>query len=148
MRAISLWQPWATAIVLGRKTIETRSWFTPYRGPIAIHAAKRPLDVEELLLCSELGMPQTGHAFGAVVAIADLISCMRTEGLAPSIEDRAWGNFTPGRYGWVLANVRPLTPPVPARGMQGLWNWDGDAPEAEPAAERQLALPTRPDGGA
>ena len=41
MRAISLWQPWATAIAVGVKQIETRHWKTDYRGPIAIHAAKR-----------------------------------------------------------------------------------------------------------
>lgn len=40
MRALSLWQPWATFIADGWKKVETRSWTTPYRGPIAIHAAK------------------------------------------------------------------------------------------------------------
>lgn len=30
------------------------------------------------------------------------------------------GDFTPGRYAWLLANVRPITP-VPAKGKQGLW---------------------------
>ena len=41
MRALSLWQPWASGIALGAKRIETRSWSTPYRVPIAIHAAKK-----------------------------------------------------------------------------------------------------------
>ena len=50
MKAISLWQPWASLCVLpgpnGRavKTIETRSWPTKYRGPLAVHAAKREPD--------------------------------------------------------------------------------------------------------
>lgn len=38
MRAITLWQPWASLIAIGAKTIETRSWSTAYRGPLAIHA--------------------------------------------------------------------------------------------------------------
>jgi hypothetical protein len=41
MKAISLWQPWATLVAIGAKTIETRGWSTSYRGPIAIHAAKK-----------------------------------------------------------------------------------------------------------
>lgn len=41
MRAISLWQPWASLVVLGAKKIETRHWSTNYRGPLLIHAAKR-----------------------------------------------------------------------------------------------------------
>jgi hypothetical protein len=41
MKAITLWQPWASFVGLGVKTIETRSWSTRYRGPLAIHAGSR-----------------------------------------------------------------------------------------------------------
>ena len=40
MRVLSLTQPWATLVAIGAKQIETRSWGTSYRGPLAIHAAK------------------------------------------------------------------------------------------------------------
>lgn len=40
MKALTLTQPWATLIAIGAKRIETRSWGTPFRGRIAIHAAK------------------------------------------------------------------------------------------------------------
>ena len=40
IKAISLWQPWASLIVCGAKEIETRSWSTKVRGTVAIHAAK------------------------------------------------------------------------------------------------------------
>lgn len=40
MKAITLTQPWATLVAIGAKKIETRSWKTGYRGPLAIHAAK------------------------------------------------------------------------------------------------------------
>lgn len=39
IKTISLKQPWATLLVLGVKTIETRSWASAYRGPLAIHAS-------------------------------------------------------------------------------------------------------------
>ena len=41
MKALSLWQPHALAIGLELKPWETRGWSTDYRGPVAIHAAKR-----------------------------------------------------------------------------------------------------------
>lgn len=53
MRAISLWQPWASAIALGSKRIETRSWSTSYRGPLAIHAAKSWTNVQKLFAATE-----------------------------------------------------------------------------------------------
>lgn len=40
MKALTLWQPWATLVAIGAKRIETRSWQTAHRGPLAIHAAK------------------------------------------------------------------------------------------------------------
>lgn len=43
MKAITIWQPWASLLAHGMKQYETRSWATKYRGPIAIHAAKRPV---------------------------------------------------------------------------------------------------------
>lgn len=50
MLALSLWQPWASALFAARtlhddavrlKTNETRSWSTSYRGPVLICAAHR-----------------------------------------------------------------------------------------------------------
>jgi len=39
VRTLTLTQPWATLVVAGCKLVETRSWATAYRGPLAIHAA-------------------------------------------------------------------------------------------------------------
>lgn len=41
-----------------------------------------------------------------------------------SPQEYIFGNFTPGRYAWEFANMKMLAEPVPAKGMQGLWNWD------------------------
>jgi hypothetical protein len=38
--ALFLTEPWASLVALGEKRTETRSRHTPYRGPLAIHAAK------------------------------------------------------------------------------------------------------------
>jgi activating signal cointegrator 1 len=36
-------------------------------------------------------------------------------------DQRPFGDFTPGRWAWLLDDIRPLPEPVPARGRQGLW---------------------------
>ena len=47
MRALSLWQPHAQAIMLGIKPYETRGWSTDHRRPLAIHAAKKVFDYRD-----------------------------------------------------------------------------------------------------
>lgn len=35
-----------------------------------------------------------------------------------------YGDFRPGRWAWLLSDVKPLAEPIPVRGRQGLWNWE------------------------
>jgi len=131
MKAISLWQPWATGIALGVKLIETRHWSTSYRGEIAIHAAKRWYADQRAFAESEraLGTIGFGLPFGAIVAIATLKDVKRTEQLVDHLseqEDR-WGNYAQRRFGWIFADVRPVgNLGVPCVGRQGIWTLDGD----------------------
>ncbi len=129
MKAVSLWQPWASLMAAGLKTIETRDWPTRYRGPLAIHAAKRPMSGDEkYLLCDwmnegllPLSWSDFCFPFGAILAIVDLIACVRVEQVTPSRLNEAFGNYAPGRWAWITRNLRPLARPVPWRGMQGLF---------------------------
>jgi len=124
VKAISLWQPWASAIALGHKRIETRHWTTNYRGPIAIHAAKRFQRDQRVFAATErtLGRMPARLPFGAIVAIAYLDEIVPTEQLAPSPIERMYGDYSPGRYGWVLESIRALAEPIPFIGRQGLFN--------------------------
>ena len=141
IRALSITQPWASLIALGAKSIETRSWATGYRGPLAIHATKGfPRRALECCLDepfrSALWAASVRSADhlprGKVVAIAELVDVRRITTpkslrYVLSANEVAFGDFTPGRYAWVLANVQPLPEPIPARGMQRLWRWDAPA---------------------
>ncbi len=40
IKALSLRQPYAELVVIGKKSIELRTWSTKYRGEFLIHAAK------------------------------------------------------------------------------------------------------------
>jgi activating signal cointegrator 1 len=138
VRAISLWQPWAAGVALRLKRFETRHWKTPYRGPLAIHAAKRPAEDGDALIllrgwCAEQGVElQSVMHFGAVVAVADLAAIVEITGdVGPIIErgssyEYAMGNYTPGRFAWELRDVERLATPIPFRGHQALF----DVPDA------------------
>lgn len=134
MKAISLWQPWATLVSLGAKQYETRHWTTRYRGPLAIHAAKkRDREVMRyffqepfLSVLRAAGIPTfSALPLGAIVAIVDLTAIYDAAKLAPKIseQERAFGNYAAGRYAWRLENIRMITP-IPFKGMQGLFEWE------------------------
>ncbi len=131
MKALSLWQPWASLMAAGFKKIETRDWPTRYRGPLAIHAAKRPLgraerDLIEEWLEADLGISLQMAAgimpFGALLCVVQLYGCVRTEVCTLDMEcEREFGNYAPGRWAWLTAGLRALPQPIPYRGAQGLF---------------------------
>lgn len=129
MKAVTLWQPWASLIVVGAKRIETRNWATRYRGEIAIHAAQK-WNRELMAIAAECRC-WTGDPgllpLGAVVATARLTDCLPTESpeLAHILTEQEvrLGDYSAGRFAWVLEDVQPLPVPVFCSGAQGLWNW-------------------------
>ncbi len=169
MKALTLTQPWATLVAIGAKKIETRSWPTNYRGPLAIHAAKRfPEEAQHLcfrepfrkILIAQYSFMQQGeiylgkHKFplGYVIAIGELVQCVqitetiqefinfdpkifgkllvvspgdKTTIIIPPVGDEYYfGDYTPGRFAWILANIELLPEPILAKGKLGLWEWD------------------------
>lgn len=96
MKAITLWQPWASLIACGAKKFETRSWATRHRGLIAIHAGKQEWhltlfqgrrDIQEAIIFAFGGTPnhERGSAVGgnfnlprgAIIATAELVGCYK-----------------------------------------------------------------------
>lgn len=186
MKCLSLWQPWATLIAIGAKQVETRSWRTRYRGPIAIHAAKVWTQQLETL-CSlhstinaclrsddeirrrMFGPPAEDRLqvartlpLGCIVAVARLDMCLPTPRAAPDSGETftvfdprrlpdadpgtyaitptecLLGDYAPGRYAWVLRDVRRLTTPIPCQGKQGLFAVSSEI-------ERAIRLDTMPE---
>jgi hypothetical protein len=147
MKAISLWQPWASFIAIGVKPYETRSWRPPSSligDRIAIHAAKRcPTDedrewarrhgIDELplgsIVCTALlvGAYQCGPIIGRHAQISDeVLGSAKLDGVALTRSGVAvdeFGDYAAGRWAWLMTDVLPYYPTVPARGAQGIWNW-------------------------
>ena len=67
--------------------------------------------------------------YGALVTRCTLVDVIRTEYAQVSEQERQWGDFTPGRWAWRLADVVPITPPIPWRGERGLFDVDANALE-------------------
>lgn len=146
MKALSLWQPWATLIALGAKKIETRSWKTDYRGPLAIHAAKNDSGKLYAAYAPFHSVLRAAGYYGwhslprgVVVATCQLLDCVSirldSSGWQAAFnlgtweltdQERAFGDYTPGRYAWLLADVKPLPTPIPMRGAQGLFELPGE----------------------
>lgn len=136
MRALTLRQPWATLVAIGAKQIETRSWSTSYRGPLAIHAAKQFFK-SDLRHCYQRhilnALIEAGYdphlaifrlPTGVVIATCTLIAMVRiTNTNAPGEPELSFGNYTPGHWAWFLHGIKRL-PEIPARGALSLWNWE------------------------
>ncbi len=134
MKALTLWQPWATLVAVGAKTFETRSWSTRYRGELAIHAAKRKpkfgtLGFRNLVerVLKDLGFT-SGFPLGVIVATCELTKVSPVESLYHDLQgmplEDAFGDWSNGRFAWQLGNIKMLEVPIPARGSQGFWMWN------------------------
>lgn len=151
--ALTLWQPWACAIECGFKTRETRAFPPPPRmvgKRIAIHAAARKQQARDMDAA-------TSHAFdeafdhcgwfhslplGVIVCTAVLASAARVEDVEPD----PFGDYTrgAGRWAWMLDDIRPIEPHIPAKGRQMI-GWPWEVPEN---VARALAAETEAGEGA
>lgn len=144
MKAISLWQPWASLIAIGAKPFETRDWAPPKSligQRIAIHAAKKPVapiartldDETHASISRALGvawLPDAKLPLGAIVCTAVLTEVAQVDDREcfqfPSSPDvfsfpDAFGNYSSGRWIWRFERVRPIEHPIPIRGSQGFF---------------------------
>lgn len=127
MKALSMTQPWAQAVFLGLKHYETRSWYTNYRGPLLIHAAKNfPKAAQEFARTERaLGRGNSRLALGAIIGWVELVEVYQAEvliqlGRVTGLE-HLYGDYSPGRWAWEFQQPLLLSQPVPYRGALGLF---------------------------
>jgi hypothetical protein len=133
MKAISLYEPWATLIALGEKRYETRSWSTTYRGPLLICASKRRLPIYQYpkigkiqLALNKVNLLLENLNWGRAVCWVDLTEVYQTEQvfLEPMGTEQYFGDFSSERFAWKLENVRRFKAPPVVKGRQGLFSID------------------------
>ena len=136
MKAISIQQPWAWAILHAGKDVENRTWAHNYRGPILIHASKKfdyegyqwlLLNYPKITGCPSTDIPYCSrnrsrgklnipYQMGGIVGVSVIKKIVR------SIDYSPW-MFGP--WGWVLENPKPIEF-IPCRGQLGLFNVEID----------------------
>ncbi len=134
------------------KHIETRGrWHYTHRGGLLIHQTAGLgtmfADENELVaFCQQepfrstlaaLGITEAAQLpRGLIIAKVNLVDVVSTDELPAGYRrgahvwwlterERAFGNYEPGRYGLLLADVQALAEPIKARGMPGLWEYNG-----------------------
>lgn len=144
MFAITLHQPWASLIIAGFKPYEFRSWSAPVHvwfTRIAIHAGKKRINLAEVqevaefphyfklwhgaeaLLKGFITTPET-VPYGVVLGTALMKQPQRCVDL--------WPDSEPSQWAWPLSSIEAFTPPVPARGQQGFWEYGVDSAATTP----------------
>jgi hypothetical protein len=125
MKALSIRQPWAWAIIAGHKKYENRIWETSYRGPLLIHAGRAFYEDEYRSVLKRarrdsFTVPDR-EAFerGGIIGLVDLVDIVTKAKRDP---------WFAGPFGWRLENPRPLLF-TPWTGQQKLFNVPDEAIE-------------------
>lgn len=133
MKAISLWQPWASLMANRFKRIETRSWSTKYRGSLIIHAAKRPMNIIHQTAVTNfesMGIDWRNElpykALLCTVILVDVFK-LREENIELiqwdyGMDEIEHGDFRLGRFAWITKHLKTFKEPIPFRGRQRLFD--------------------------
>lgn len=155
MKALSIWQPWTQLLATGKKKYETRSWKTNYRGPILLHASSRnevnkiliSMGINEYEKFERAGIVGEKMEFGSIIGIAQLKDCIlitnefMNELRMEHPDEYSFGDFTPGRYAWEMSGAYLFKEPIPAKGHQGIWNYNGPVPDID---DKLCIMPENP----
>lgn len=149
-KALTLWQPWASLIMIDAKPWEFRKWNFTDRPKLAMHVGRRIVihassrqpregELRDLLhrieegestLRPEIAKDYVNAALGGSVAMP-LGAALGTAVLGdPKRSFDLFKNFVadPDRldramYAWPMTDPQPFEAPIPSAGAQGLWNW-------------------------
>lgn len=160
--ALTIWQPWASLIMLGHKEYEFRPWAAPRSivgQRIVIHAGARKARDDEMLEIilgeSESCWPRRrgSHLFELMEEFLQRVR-RGEERLPVSVglgtvllgQPKRATELTPGddrvredMWGWPVSEPQLFAEPIAARGAQGFWHW---APEPDLFGARELCSAT------
>jgi hypothetical protein len=148
MKALTVWQPWATLIIAGVKPYEFRGWAAPksiVSQRIAIHAGARKVkvsEIDDLIVRMRLYDWSTGLKSEALPLLENWLDNPLRLPLSSLVgtaligePKRSWevaGEFgglvndserdDHSNFAWPMLDPRPCEPIIPMRGAQGFWD--------------------------
>lgn len=152
MKALTIYQPWASLIMMGAKPFEFRGWDYTTRQPglmgqrIVIHASTRPIqsaEIHDMLMAIEADESSLVEAIARPLLIrlrdaykgkgvlemsaglgtAILGKPMSTTEMYKGTKYADSDRLDHSKFGWPLTDVQPFKAPVLIKGAQGFWNW-------------------------
>lgn len=127
-RVLSVQPPWAWSIIFAGKDIENRSWSTPYRGRILIHASSKKFAGDALFearryIAASARMRErdipNDFPRSQMLGTVEIVDCVY-------VTKSPWAHK--GNCFWVLRNPRPLFRPIEGvDGKLNLWRWKAPA---------------------
>lgn len=158
MKALTIWQPWASLIMIGAKPYEFRKWDFATRVPeitderIVIHAGARPVRRAEVLdLIDRMKSGESSLVDSVARPLLDrLLEAHKCQGVLPlacglgtakigkaaravdlfghRVSDSS--RIDHQMWAWPLSEIDHWQEPVDCRGFQGFWNWPLPLPRA------------------
>lgn len=121
MKALTVCQPYAWALIHGPKRIENRKRCTWHRGRLAIHAGQSSSWWTLVLADGTPVPPKDQLVWGSIIGHVELVDCLRVTDprLAPS-------PFAQGPWCWITRDPVPMIP-IPCRGYPWLFDVPDDA---------------------
>jgi uncharacterized protein YjbI with pentapeptide repeats len=115
MKCLSLKQPYKDLLVSGKKTIETRTWNTKFRGQFLVHASKT-INEEA---CKRLKMDRTKLVTGAIIGKANLYGAKFYKSKSSFVKDKnkhfAGTNYSKPKNGFLVNQAKNLISLYPLR---------------------------------
>ena len=144
MKAVTLYQPWASAIAYGLKRLETRPWplyESMLNRWLLIHAGKK-FDRRLKEMCghwpyqeviAEMGYTVSTLPLGMAVARVKVVKCLPTGSIDElsilrDYSDSRWeydlGDYSPGRFAWLMSDIQLPQKNFELSGFQKVWTAD------------------------
>lgn len=155
MKVLSVRQPWAWLIMQGYKDIENRTWQTPHRGKLAIHASgsfdysffdfeddsEEPLRPFCSLVRDHFGIrpgtkriTRNKQEFKAILGTVHLTDCITANDTRPDIPS-PWCFYC--GYAWKLEKPEQWEKPITGiNGKLNIWNYS----EQQTSTEKETIL--------
>ena len=143
LRALTVRQPFAGAIIWFGKDVENRTRRMSYTGLLLIHSALAVPDWHDFLAVGDMARPGVGinvvwsderRTLGAILGTVQVSGCHHAEDCATGKSERRARCCSPWavrhQFHIELTDPQPLSEPVPCRGMPGLWRLPEDVDKA------------------